>query len=168
MSSRYASVREPASPAAPAAAAPIDLTPVERLRGRVPSQLVERISVKVQAALWVGGAAAIFFKGGVYEVASDPARSNPFFIYLGLAALALQCVLALYSVVWVPRVHGSQWGVEVVAPGVIEAATLAAVTALLSFIVGLWPGFGLLTPLVVGFLAMGCIFVTHFIPAWLS
>jgi hypothetical protein len=164
MSSR-ASARQPAAPAP--AAAPIDLTPIDRLPGRVPAQLVERISTKLQAALWVGGAAALFFKGGVYEVASDPARSHPFFVLLGLAALALQGVLALYCVVWIPRVHGSEWGVEVVAPGVIEAATLAAVTALVSFVVGLWPGFGLLTPLVVGFLAMGCIFVTHFIPAWL-
>ena len=169
MTSRYAPVRDPAEAAAGAPQPPpVDLSaPVPRLAGRVPAALVERISTKLQAALWVGGAAALFLKGGVYEVASDPARSNPAFVYLGLAALGLLAALTLYAVVWVPRVHGSEWGVEVVAPGVKETAALAMVVALLSFVVGLWPGFGLLTALVVPFLAMGCLMATHFIPAWL-
>lgn len=160
MTSRYNPVRD-GSPAAPQ---PVDLTPVPRLEGRVPAAVVERISTKVQAALWVIAAVVIFVKGGVYEVASDPARSNPFFVYLGLAALALTVVLAFYCVVWIPRVHYSQWGWAVVAPGMVEAATAAVVTSFFSFIIGLWPGYGLLTPLIVGFEAMGCVFVLHFIP----
>ncbi len=166
MTSRYAPVRDPADAAA--SPPPVDLSaPVPRLAGRVPAALVERISAKLQAALWVAGAVALFLKGGVYEVASDPARSNPAFVYLGLAALGLLGALTLYAVVWVPRVHGSEWGVEVVAPGVKETAALAMVAALLCFVVGLWPAYGLLTMLVVPFLAMGCLMCTHFIPAWL-
>ncbi len=132
----------------------------------MPSALVERISTKLQAAFWVAGAVLLLTKGGVYEMASDPARSNPFFVYLGLGALALSVALGVYCVVIVPRLYGSNWGWDIVAPGMVEVATLASVTGFISFCIGLWPALGLLTPLVVGFIAMGAVLSTHFIPVW--
>ena len=150
---------------APAAGGPLDAVPLPRPAGRVPAALVERISTKLQAALWVAGAALLLTKGGVAEAAGDPARSNAFFIYAGLAALSANLAIGLYCVVWVRRVQGSEWPWEIVAPGAIEAAALAMVAAMLAFTVGLWPAFGLLTPLVVGFITMGALFSTHFLPA---
>lgn len=164
MSSRYQTLRE-GGPGASQAAPPMpQLSAPQRNPNRVPAAVVERISTKVQAALWLVGALLVFFKGGVYEAAADPSRSLPFFIYLGLAALTLSTVLMVYGVVVIPRLYGSQWSWDVVAPGLNELGALSFVTALVSFIVGLWPGFGLLTPLVVGFMAMGCILGLHFIP----
>ena len=78
--------------------------------------------------------------------------------------MSLFFVVLLYCVVWVRRVMGSTWEWQIVAPGMIETATVGLVTAYFSFTIGLWPSFGLLTPLVVGVVFVGAMFVTHFLP----
>lgn len=144
---------------------PLDLSgPPSRPLNRVSSATVARLSTKCQAALWVAAAGLVLSKGGVVECALDASRSNPFFIYTGLASLSLFVVILLYCVVWVRRVMGSDWEWQIVAPGMIETGTIALVTSFFSFIIGLWPGFGLLTPLVVAVVFVGTLFVTHFLP----
>ncbi len=71
----------------------------------------------------------------------------------------------LYCVVWVRRVQGSDWPWQIVAPGMVELATLAGLTSFFSFIVGLWPAYGFLTPLVVFTLFLGGMMTLHFLPA---
>ena len=144
---------------------PLDISePISRPASRISSALIARISTKVQAALWVVAAGLILSKGGVIEASFDPKLSSPFFIYTGVAALSLFFVVLLYCVVWVRRVMGSTWEWQIVAPGMIETATVGLVTAYFSFTIGLWPSFGLLTPLVVGVVFVGAMFVTHFLP----
>jgi hypothetical protein len=46
----------------------------------------------------------------------------------------------------------------------VEAATLAGVTAFICFNIGFWPAYGLLTPLVVSVVTMGAFFSLHFLP----
>lgn len=86
-------------------------------------------------------------------------------MFLGCAALALALTVAFYCVVWVRRVQGSQWPWAISAPGMVETATAAGVVSYLSFVVGLWPAYGLLTPLVMGVCFMGAAMTLHFIPA---
>ena len=151
---------------------------------------VERLSVKVQAALWVVSAAVLLVYGRVIDVASDPDRCNqcvrararaaghalgqgltpphpPYrgFIFIGCAALAVVLTVAFYCVVWVRRVQGSQWPWEIVAPGMIETATAGGVVAFVSFTIGLWPAYGMLTPLVTAAIGMGGAMSLHFLPA---
>ena len=140
--------------------------PTDALRpaNRASNEFVERVQTKVHAIVWVAAAALLLTKGEVIEAAASPARSSPFFIYLGLTLLGVVLTLMVYCVVWVRRVHGSQWPLRVVAPGLVEAAAASGVGCLLSLTVGLWPAYGLLTPLVVGTLGMGGLFSLHFVP----
>ena len=135
-----------------------------RPQNRAPNELVARVQAKLHALLWVGVAAALLTRGGVLEAGADPARSLPFFIYLALTALGVVITIMLYCVCWVRRVHGSQWPLDIVAPGMVPAATVAGVACLLCLVVGLWPAYGLLTPLVVGALGLGGLFSFHFVP----
>ncbi len=138
---------------------------VLRPANRASNSFVERVSTKVHAVFWVAAAALLLTRGQVLDAAADPSRSSPFFIYLFLACLTLLLTIMLYCVLWVRRVHGSQFPLQVVAPGLVEVATLAGVAALLSLMAGIWREYGLLTPLVVGVLAMGGLFSLHFVPS---
>ena len=155
--------RQRSHPAAPSGDEP-RADDVLRPANRASNSLVERVSVKVHAVCWVVGAALLLTRGQVLDAAADPARSTPFFIYSFLACAAVLVTLMLYCVLWVRRVHGSQWPLQVVAPGLVEVATLAGALALLSLVAGLWKEYGLLSPLVVGVLGMGALFSLHFVP----
>ena len=138
---------------------------VLRPANRASNDFVDRVKIKMQAVVWIVAAGLLLTRGQVLDAAQDPARSSPLFIYLFLACFALLFTVMLYSVLWVRRVHGSQWPLQVVAPGLVEVATLAGVVALISLMAGLWKEYGLLTPLVVGVLAMGGLFTLHFVPS---
>jgi len=71
-----------------------------------------------------------------------------------------------YCVAIVTRLRGADWPWQVVAPGMVEVATLAGVTALICFTAGLWPAYGFLTPIVVFTIALGGVMSLHFIPAF--
>jgi hypothetical protein len=53
---------------------------------------------------------------------------------------------------------------EQYSPALVPVASAAGVTTFVAFLLGLWPAYGFLTPIVVGVLGMGAIFVWHFIP----
>ena len=136
-----------------------------RPANRASNELVARVQAKVHALVWMGAAALLLTKGEVLDAAADPTRSSPAFIAIALGCVGVALAIMLYCVLWVRRVHGSQWPLQVVAPGMVEAATAAGLGALLSLIVGLWPAYGLLTPLVVGVLGLGGLFSLHFVPS---
>lgn len=163
MSQRYSTLHEDNSH--PAITRPLDVSePISRPAGRMSSALVARISTKVQAGLWVLASGLILSKGGVIDASLDPEKSNPLFMYTGFAGVSLFLVLMLYCVVWVRLVMRSTWEWQIVAPGFIEIATIGLVTAYISFSIGLWPSFGLLTPLLVGIIFLGAMMLTHFLP----
>ena len=72
--------------------------------------------------------------------------------------------IMFYCVVWITRIQGSTWPWQVVAPGMVELATLSAVISFFSFNFGLWPAYGFLTPLVVFTLFLGGAMIFHFVP----
>ena len=100
---------------------------------------------------------------------STPSPSPPSlllrtFIFIGTAALTVAFLIGFYCVVWLRHVQGTSWPWQIVAPGMVEVATLSGVVSFLAFVAGLWPAYGLLTPLLVGILAMGLMFSLHFLP----
>ena len=95
---------------------------------------------------------------------THPAPTRSGFVYTGLAALSVAVVVMLYCVVYIRRILRNDFPWQVVAPGMIETATAAGVVSFVSFIAGLWPAYGFLTPLVVTVIYMGFTFSTHFLP----
>ena len=80
------------------------------------------------------------------------------------ACFAANCVLCFYLTVWLPHVQRIDLEWNVYCPRVIPTMTVLGLTCGFSLIRGLWPVWGLLTPLILGLVAMACLMSLHFIP----
>ena len=87
-------------------------------------------------------------------------------MYLGLLASAVTTCIFLYLVVWVRCVRRIHLDWALWAPGAIESATGATVLAFLSFLIALFPLYGMLTPLLEVVILVGWVMLSHFIPTW--
>lgn len=182
---RYEPLERPAAPAADA-----ERPGPSHLPNRVSREVVARVSTKAQAALWVAGMVMLFVYGGVGDSLFDSARSEPCvgarsaaarararasspappsfprstFVYMGLTAFSVAIFVMLYCVVYLRRIRGLTFPWQVIAPGMIETATIAGVASYFCFVAGLWPAYGFLTPIVVAVCYFGFAFSLHFVP----
>ena len=95
------------------------------------AETIERVSAKLQAAVWVTIAGLLLTYGGVGDAALNPAKTNPLFMAAGAAASAVVFAVFCYLVIYlryVARVD-LDWGVY--APRAIPVATGAGVVAFL-------------------------------------
>jgi hypothetical protein len=85
-------------------------------------------------------------------------------LHLSVVSAAVVVGIFFYLSVWLSLVmkNNVPWDIE--CPNMIPIATGSGVLSFVSFIVTMWPVWGLLSPLLVTFLLLGLIFVTHFIP----
>jgi hypothetical protein len=120
--------------------------------------------MQIHAAFWVTLAGLVAYTTQVVPVALDGSRSSTPWIAMGLACFSVNLTLMLYLLCWLPRVRNIDlpWGI--VAPNAVTVGTVAGSLSFVCFVIGLWPAYGLLTPLVCGLLLMGLLFVTHFLP----
>jgi hypothetical protein len=129
---------------------------------RARRELAERISTKLHALFWLAAAAAVATWGGLWAALTSDARAERWLLYLAAAAGSAAVSIGVYLVLWVGS-SGLAW--EVAAPWAVPSATAAGITALLCTIAGVWPIYGLLSPLVVGVAFLGALFSAHFIPS---
>ena len=91
-------------------------------------------------------------------------ETNRFWCDVAAACFAANCVLCFYLTVWLPHVQRIDLEWNVYCPRVIPTMTVLGLTCGFSLIRGLWPVWGLLTPLILGLVAMACLMSLHFIP----
>lgn len=87
------------------------------------------------------------------------------FIILGWISLVIVLSLFFYGTIYLPRIAHIDLPFDLYNPTLVPIATITTIISFLAFIIGLWPAYGLLTPLVVIIELMGSIFIWHFIPA---
>jgi hypothetical protein len=140
-------------------------------RARARREAISRLSGKLHAALWVVAAALVWRYGRVWEELVWPAPHvgsggvSAWALRLGAALACASAGIGLYLVVWLGCIARVDLAWDVAAPRAVPAASAAGVAALLCFLVGMWPAFGLLTPLVLATLTMGALMLAHFIPS---
>jgi hypothetical protein len=108
------------------------------------------------------------------------------FVDVGLISIGIVLTIMLYLTVYLPRIARITVDWDVYDPRMIPAATAAGVASIVwyvhelsasgipssarkpvyccSFLIGLWPVYGLLTPAILAILFMGSIMSLHFIP----
>lgn len=106
----------------------------------------------------------VHFTGMIDAVFGKDSKAVGWAVDLGFACIGIFVAIMLYLVIYVRRILGIDLDWQVYAPNMIPTATGAGVVAFLLFIIGLWPLYGLLTPLIVACLFLGGMMVTHFIP----
>jgi hypothetical protein len=79
-------------------------------------------------------------------------------------SLTIIVTIFLYLAFWLPVVMKNHIPWEIYCPNMIPVATGFSVLWYISLVVTFWPVWGFLSPLFVGFLVMGAVFLTHFIP----
>lgn len=127
------------------------------------SDALNRISVKIQAALWVIAAILLEVYGRVFAMMWEPGKNNPSFILIGWVATSVFVLLMLYALIWLPYIERVGLPFDEYSPQLSYAGAAAGVAAFISFLIGLWPAFGWATPLVIACETMGVLMVGHFI-----
>lgn len=120
--------------------------------------------LQVHATFWVVLALLVAHSTQLVPTALDGSKSHSVWIGLGLAAAIVNLAIMLYLICYLPRVRGIDLPWEIAAPQLIPAGTIAGGVSFVAFILGLWPAYGLLTPLICGAVGMGVLFSAHFIP----
>ena len=128
------------------------------------SELAERVATKIQAAAWVAAGAFVSYQTDLPTVLLSGADTNRFWCDVAAACFAANCVLCFYLTVWLPHVQRIDLEWNVYCPRVIPTMTVLGLTCGFSSVRGLWPVWGLLTPLILALVAMACLMSLHFIP----
>ena len=144
--------------------------------------MTERITDKVQAALWVIVASLVFHytdsahvlllfpypNENEYNGSSSPPpkTANVVLLQLVMIGLGMNTILFAYLLLYLPYVKGlhdsSAW--EVYCPRVIPSMTLIGVRTFVVLIRATYPLWGFLAPFIISIEAMGVLFACHFIP----
>jgi hypothetical protein len=83
---------------------------------------------------------------------------------LSMVAFTVVISIFVYLGFWLPVVMKNHIPWEIYCPNMIPLATGSSVIWFICLVMAFWPVWGLLSPLFVGFLTIGAIFSTHFIP----
>jgi hypothetical protein len=140
------------------------MSPLVLCAPRAHSPPLPSLREQLQAAAWVIAAALTGVYARVGPTLADPSRTLPPALYLAYASLGLTLTIGVYLALYLPYVARIDLPWSTYVPWAIPVATGSGVTAFLCLIVGLWPAFGLLTPLLVATLFMGAMMATHFLP----
>ncbi|KAJ1461196.1 hypothetical protein M885DRAFT_508047 [Pelagophyceae sp. CCMP2097] len=136
----------------------------EKVRRSQRSEAAERVAVKIQALAWVILGAFVLVKVDVAFVLLQDANVDRFWLNIAVLCFAVNCVLCAYLTVWLPYVQRVQLEWSVFCPRVIPAMTAFAVVCGFGLLRGLWPVWGLLTPVILAIVFMACLMSLHFIP----
>eukprot|EP01039_Chlorochromonas_danica_P000063 gene63-69_t len=135
----------------------------EETNKKLQAQRIERIMAKLHAIVWVAVAAALAYFTDLLNLLLSE-RVNRLALCLGVASLTSVLSLFLYLGFWLPIVMKNNIPWDVYCPNLISVSAGLSVLSFVSFVFTFWPVWGLLSPFFVGFLTMGFLFSTHFIP----
>ena len=148
--------------------APIRTRSVKRNNSRR-KELVENHFNKIQAFLWVLTSFLICYYTDFFRILVEDSRVNRFWFNIGLVCLGIDVVIFIYiSYIlpcFTPKVLGKDLDWNISSPRAIPIATGLGVLMGFSFIFGLWPVFGLLTPFIIGINFLAFIMSMHFVPS---
>ncbi|XP_076465592.1 transmembrane protein 128-like [Babylonia areolata] len=112
----------------------------------------------VQNVLWMVASMAVFHFSEFHNVVRFDPRINRMWFNVGVGLIGVTLAIAVFMIVWlslVKKVHSDDW--EKRHPAAIPVATASFIIGSLCLLKGLWPVWGLLTPLILVTLFMGVV-----------
>ncbi|CAN0133360.1 unnamed protein product, partial [Phaeothamnion confervicola] len=128
------------------------------------SQLAERISNKLQAAFCTFAGFGLAYKTNFVPILMEDKRVNRFWFNIAVACFTINTMIMLYLTIWLPKVQRVQASWNVYCPRMIPAATVIGLICAVTLNLALWNVWGLLTPLILAGVFLGCFFSLHFVP----
>ena len=126
---------------------------------------VEQVSNKIHAFLWIVADILLLYLTDFWNVCVGDDRVNRTAFNLGVVCLGVFSCLICYAAIWMPYVKHVNMDVQLYAPRLIPTASIFGVLASISFLVGLWPVFGIFTPIILTINFFSLIMTAHFLPA---
>lgn len=128
------------------------------------SETAEHIATKIQALAWVTVGGLVVYQTELpWKLVYEP-KVHRAWITFAAACFGLNCVLCFYLTVWLPYVRRVFIEWSVYCPRVIPAMTVTGIACGFGLIRGLWPLWGLLTPVILAVTFMATLMSLHFIP----
>ncbi|KAK8795548.1 hypothetical protein WA158_000205 [Blastocystis sp. Blastoise] len=128
--------------------------------------IIKEKETKVVAALWIIGVLITLAATHFFKIIQDPSLVNIMFIRIGFFMLGCCLALFLYLSIYLPYFKKVYDDWNEYCPNVIYGITILSSIAFLSFNIGLWPQWGLLTPILLVFFFTGIMMISHFIPSF--
>lgn len=125
---------------------------------------LDRVTDKLHALVWVLGDALLLYATDFVRVCTEDERVNRPAFNVGVVGVGVFAFLMVYATLWVPYVKRITLDIQIYSPRLIPVATAFGVLASLSFMIGLWPIYGLFTPFILGANFFSFIMLAHFLP----
>ncbi|KAK7485867.1 hypothetical protein BaRGS_00022862 [Batillaria attramentaria] len=127
--------------------------------GDIPPKSKQRFSAfNVQNIVWLIASIAVFHFSDFYVVVLYDPRINRLWFDVGAGLIGVTLAIALFLIIWlslVKKVSSDDW--EKLHPTAIPIATASFILGSICLLKGLWPVWGLLTPLILVTLFMGVV-----------
>lgn len=124
-----------------------------------------RIIANLETLFWIGLAASVIYYTDFFRVVFTDPAVNIYWFRGGLLLIGINATIGIYLVFGVgywKQVHVSEWEKHV--PWAIPVASGAAILSAISLTVGLWPVWGLLTPVLVFVILVSAVFFLSALP----
>ncbi|CAM9603735.1 unnamed protein product [Heterosigma akashiwo] len=128
------------------------------------SDLIDTINAKIHALFWCAGAGAVMYYTDFIRVMLESDEVNRLYFNLGVVCFGSNCCFMFYLTVYLPYIKKITLSWNIYCPRVIPTMTITGLACGLFLIMGMWPVWGFLTPLILGVVFMGMFFSLHFIP----
>jgi hypothetical protein len=133
--------------------------------------------ISLHLIVWISAAVYVVYKTNFFRQVFESDNVNRFFLDLAFTGIGLNISIMLYMTVYLPYIAHIDADLEQYCPRLIPVITLSGVLSFLLYyfkvkvyfsysgIMGLWPLFGLLTPVYMFILFMGYTMVLLFLPS---
>jgi len=132
---------------------------------KIHSRKMERINNKIHAFLWCVGAALTIYYTDFFRVLLENKNVDRFYFNIAVVAFGINTCITLYLAIWLPYVQKIDLEWEVYCPRMIPTATIVGLICAFCSVMGLWPVWGFLTPLILTVVFVGALMSAHFLPS---
>eukprot|EP00948_MAST-09A_sp_MAST-9A-sp1_P003080 g3080.t1 len=139
---------------------------IELKRKKQSEELAQQVAGKIHSFLWMAGAVALVYYTDLIRVILSSQETNRVTLNLGLAAAAGLVLILVHITFISPTFLGRRISLSVTKSPEIKVGALFFASSTILLCIGLWPVFGLLTPVIQLVVFVGMLNALHFVPSF--
>ena len=119
----------------------------------------------MQAIFWMGLSALVIYKTNFFRQVWENPHVLPFFFEIAEIGVLLNICLMFYMTIYLPYVAGITEEYETYCPKIVPTLTFSGLVVFFSFMISVWPIWGILTPIYLIIMFMGYSMSLIFLPS---
>jgi hypothetical protein len=123
------------------------------------------VASMMHSVFWVGLAYFTAVESDFWRVVHEDSRVHTGYLWVGLACIALEVVVLLYLMLWIPCVEKVAYDVDynTYCPRAIYTALFGGFLGWLAFTLAVWGVYGYMTPLMISVFSFALILLPNFL-----